>query len=77
MNKGITIRMNIMPMTAITDSETMRANSLIKDVRATLTNMNERESKTISGWGNIINTIEGWQRKHLKNIRKNMRNKND
>jgi len=73
MNKGLAIRMNIMPMTAITDSETMRANSLIRDIRATLTNMNNKKSKTVSGWGSIINTVEGWQREHLKNIRKKCR----
>jgi len=70
MNKGLTIRINIMPMTAITDSETMRANSLIRDIRANLTNMNNKKSKMVSGWGSIINTVEGWQREHLKYIRK-------
>lgn len=71
MNKGLTVRMNIFPMLAITDSETMRANSLVRDIRATLTNLNTNEKpKTVSGWGSIINTIEKWQREHLKRIRK-------
>jgi len=69
MNKGLTVRINVMPMSAITGSENMRANSLIRDIRATLTNLNTNKSKTVSGWGNIINTFEEWQRGHLKDLR--------
>jgi hypothetical protein len=70
MNKGLTIRINFMPMMAITDSETMRASSLIRDTRATITNLETKQHKTVSGWGDLIKTIEKWQREHLKRIRK-------